>query len=228
MRKIIAAILVIVCTFSLVGCGRKEPKPVYDEYANHKKVFSLITNYEVKDTKGFDYSLEQKFNNTVVNAHNIVIRLDNSNGIIGSRIEYKKSLISDISKSQYTEINATAYYKDNKIATNIGDNWSWKNCSFEEFAGIKINSFNFNVDKVKNLNLITSGKYSVLTFNIEDSETTSFLGVSSNIKDLKFEIKTNPSYDKLVSFVISYSQNMTSTEFKFIPYYGSVNVDIPI
>lgn len=228
MKKIIVYILTFVSIFSLAGCGKKNPPdPVVDEFANHKQIVSLVSNYEVINTKGFDYSLEQKLDNTIVNAHTISIRLDNSNGTIGSREEYKKDLNEDISKGQYTEVNATAYYKNNKIATYENDSWSWKNCTLEEFASINTDSFSFDVNTVKNLNLVSSGKYAVLTFTIDDFEATSFLGVPGDIKNLNFEIKTNSSYDQLVSFTMSYLQNMTSTEFSFIPYYGSVNVDIP-
>lgn len=228
MKKIIVTLLALICTFSLAGCGEKNPPaPVVDEFANHKQVISLVSNYEVSNAKGFDYSLEQRIDSTVVNAHTISILLDNSNGTIGSRVEYKKDLNEDISKGQYTEVNATSYYKNNKIATYVNGEWTWKNCTLEEFASININSFNIDVNSVKNLNLTSSGKYAVLSFTIDDSESALFLGVSGDIKNLKFEIKTNSSYDQLVSFTMTFSQNKTSTEFRFTPYYGSVNVDIP-
>jgi len=225
MRKLLVFLMAFVCIFSLAGCGEKEP--TVDEFANHKQVISLVENYSISATNGFDYSLEQKLDGTVVNTHTISIRLDNSNGTIGSRVEYKKDLNEDISKGQYTEVSATAYYKNNKIATYVNDSWTWKNCTLDEFAAINIDSFAFDISSLSDLNLSTSGKYAVLTFKIDDSKAASFLGVSGNIKDLSFEIKTDTSYSKLVSFTMSYSQNLTSTFFSFTPYSGSVNVDIP-
>ena len=163
----------------------------------------------------------------MVNEHTISIRLDNSNGTIGSRVEYKKDLNEDISQGQYTEVNATAYYRNSKIATYENGSWVWKNCQLSEFASINISSFNLDVSKLLDLNLSTSGKYSVLTFSIDDSSASAFLGVSGSIKNLSFEIKTDANLQQLVSFVMTYSQELTTTKFGFTPYYGSVNIDLP-
>ena len=224
MKKIVLFILTFVLMFSLAGCGKKE---TVDELKDEKQVVNLVNSYVVDNTNGFDYSLEQKLNGNIVNAHTISIRLDNSNGTIGSRVEYKKDLNEDISQGQYNEVNATAYYKNSKIATYENDSWVWKNCQLNEFASINISSFNLDVSKLKNLNLSTSGKYSVLTFTVDDSSAAGFLGVSGSVKNLSFEIKTDTNLQQLVSFVMTYSQELTATKFSFIPYYGSVNIDLP-
>lgn len=225
MRKIIALMIFIVCLFSLASCGKNQTTT--NEYVNEKQIFSLVNSYIVDGTNGFDYALEQKLNGNIVNSHTISIRLDNSNGTVGSRLEYKKDLNEDISQGQYTEVSATAYYKNSKIATYENDSWVWKNCQLSEFASVNINSFGFDVSKVTDLNLSTSGKYSVLTFKINDADASSFLGVSKSIKNLSFEIKLSSSLEQLISFTMSYSQDMTNTQFSFTPYYGSVNIDLP-
>lgn len=166
-------------------------------------------------------------NGVVVNSHTITIRLDNTNETIGSRVEHKKDLNEDITNGQYTEISATAYYKNNRVATYENNGWVWENCSLSEFSSININSFKFNFDLLTDINLTTSGQYNVLTFKIDDSDAASFLGVSKAIKNLSFEIKTDANNEKLISFTMSYSQELTSTQFKFSPYYGSVNIDLP-
>lgn len=224
MKKIVLFILTFVLMFSLAGCGKKETA---DELKDEKQVVNLVNSYVVDNTNGFDYSLEQKLNGNIVNAHTISIRLDNSNGTIGSRVEYKKDLNEDISQGQYNEVNATAYYKNSKIATYENDSWVWKNCQLNEFASINISSFNLDVSKLKNLNLSASGKYSVLTFTVDDSSAAGFLGVSGSVKNLSFEIKTDTNLQQLVSFVMTYSQELTATKFSFIPYYGSVKIDLP-
>lgn len=224
MKKIVLFILTFVLMFSLAGCGKSE---TVDNLKNEKQVVNLVNSYVVDNTNGFDYSLEQKLNGNIVNAHTISIRLDNSNGTIGSRVEYKKDLNEDISQGQYTEVNATAYYKNSKIATYENEAWVWKNCQLNEFASINISSFNLDVSKLKNLNLSTSGKYSVLTFTVDDSSAAAFLGVSGSVKNLSFEIKTDTNLQQLVSFVMTYSQELTTTKFSFTPYYGSVNIDLP-
>ena len=175
----------------------------------------------VNGTNGYDYALEQTQNGVVVNSHTITIRLDNTNETIGSRVEYKKDLNEDISNGQYSEVSATAYYKNNKIATYENDVWVWKNCSLSEFSSININSFKFNFELLKDINLATSGQYTVLTFKVDDSNA------AKPIKNLSFEIKTDANKEKLISFTMSYTQDLTSTQFRFAPYYGSVNVDLP-
>lgn len=227
MKKALGILGLIVCVFAFVACGEKSTDPANEEVSNEQKIVSMIENYDVNGTNGFDYALEQTRNGVVVNSHAITIRLDNTNETIGSRVEYKKDLNEDITNGQYTEISATAYYKNNKIATYENDVWVWKNCSLSEFSSISINSFRFNFDLLTDINFTTSGQYNVLTFKIEDSNATSFLGVSKAIKNLSFEIKTDANNEKLISFTMSYSQELTSTQFKFVPYYGSVNVDLP-
>lgn len=96
-----------------------------------------------------------------------------------------------------------------------------------EFASVNINSFGFDTSKVTDLNLSSSGKYSVLTFKIDDASASAFLGVSKSIKNLSFEIMLNSNLDQLNSFIMNYSQDLTNTKFSFIPYYGSVNIDLP-
>lgn len=197
------------------------------DYKDEELIFALVNSYDVIGTNGFDYSVEQKLNNTVVNAHTISIRLDNTSDTIGSREEYIKKLNEDITQGQYTEVSATTYYQNNKIATYENDSWVWKNCQLNEFASVNINSFIFNMNKIKDLQVTASGKYYVLSFEVEDSKAASFLGVNGNIKNLTFEIKVNSNFDQLISLVISYSQELTTTKFSFVPYYGSVNINLP-
>lgn len=227
MKKAFAFLIILVCVFALVACGEKGTDPENEAVSNEQKIVSMIENYNVNGTNGYDYALEQTRNGVVVNSHTITIRLDNTNETIGSRVEYKKDLNEDITNGQYTEISATAYYKNNRIATYENDVWVWKNCSLSEFSSISINSFRFNFDLLTDINFTTSGQYNVLTFKIDDSNAASFLGVSKAIKNLSFEIKTDANNERLISFTMSYSQELTSTQFKFVPYYGSVNVDLP-
>lgn len=227
MKKLLAFLILLVCIFALVACGEKGTDPVNEEDSNKQKIVSMVENYNVNGTNGYDYALEQMRNGVVVNSHTITIRLDNTNETIGSRVEYKKDLNEDITNGQYTEISATAYYKNNRIATFENNGWVWKNCSLCEFSSIKINSFKFNFDLLTDIKLTKAGQYNVLTFKIDDSDAASFLGVSKAIKNLSFEIKTDATNERLISFTMSYSQELTSTQFKFSPYYRSVNIDLP-
>lgn len=229
MKKIVVFLLTIVFIVSLAACGENTDSstPVNDEFKNENQILSLVNNYNVDRTSGFDYSLEQKLQNTVVNAHTISIRLNNTNGVIGYREEYIKSLNEDITQGQFTEVESAAYYKNGKILTLVNNSWVWNDCDFNEFASVSISSFGFDVTKLKDLKLSDSGKYSYLTFKIDDEDAASFLGVNAKINNLSFEIKTNSNKDKLISFTMSYSQNLTTTQFVLTPYYGSVNISIP-
>ena len=227
MKRLLIVLLTLICAFSVIGCGETEPKPVTDEYASHKQVLALCNSYSAIGTNGYDYTLEQKSGETIVNAHTVSLRLDNTNGTIGSRFEHKKELNEDISKGQYTETEATAYYKDNKIATYSAEAWTWKDCTLEEFVSVDIKSFAFDIDSVSSAELSTEGEFTTLSFKIEDAKAAEFLEITGDIKDLSFVIKTDSAITTFVSLTMSYSQSLTTTCFSFMPYSGGVNIDIP-
>ena len=215
MRKVLISLSLLVFVFFLTSCSFNNNSK--EEIKDEDKVIALINEYKVDETNGFDYILEQKLNGVTINSHSIIIRLDKTNEVIGSRIENKKDLNENISQGQYTELSAEAYYKDGQIATFENGSWTWKSCKLSDFVSINISSFDIDITKVEGLVLSTSGQYKVLKFKVQDSEAAGFLGVSGSIKDLSFEIKTDDSCERLISFVMSYSQNLTTTEFTFTP-----------
>lgn len=229
MKKIITLIFAFITFVSLSSCG--DGDTTSQEFTEEKQIINLVSSYTIEETNGFDYSLEQKMkdsNNTVVNSHKIVVRVDKSNETIGSKEEYKKSLNEDISKGQYTEESSITYYKNNKAAVNENGSWTWKNCQLNEFAAISIDSFSFDVNKLKNIKLSQSGKFYILSFSIDDKDASDFLGINNSISGLSFDIKANADKNKLVYFKMNYSQELTSTSFAFTPYYGTVNINLPL
>ena len=225
MRRIASIIMVFIFLIILASCGKKFKSA--DSQKDEKQVIALINSYSVKETNGFDYSLEQSYGDTIVNAHYITLRLDHSNGLIGSRDESKRELNNDLSDGQFTNTRAISYYKDDRIATYENDSWNWKTCSFDEFALIKISSFNFDLSKLNNLKFTSSGNNKVLTIIVDDSYSSTFLGIQENVKNLVLTITVNSNLNELISFEMNYSQNLTSTKFVFIPYYNSVNIVFP-
>ena len=225
MKKMITFSILLTCIFFLAGCTLFNTN-TEDEFKEEKQIVGLLNSYSVEKTNGFDYALEQKMNSTIVYEHYVAIRLSLSEAT-GSRVESKKTLNEDIENGQYTELNATSYYKNNKIATYENDAWVWKDCTFGEFASVSINAFRIDVTKVKDMKLSHSGKYTILSFKIDDQDIQEFLGLDSSIKNLVIEIKTSGAIDQLVSFSMSYSQNLTSTNVIFTPYYGSATIAIP-
>ncbi len=225
MRKVLVLIITLVFIFLLSSCSLNiNPK---EEVKDEDKVIALINEYKVEGTNGFDYSLEQKLNGVTINSHSIIIRLDNTNETIGSRIESKKDLNEEISQGQYTELSGEAYYKNGQIATLENGELTWKSCNLSDFVSINISSFDIDITKLEELKLSEIGQNKVLTFMVKDSDASSFLGVSGSIEDLSFEIKTDANCERLISFVMSYSQNLTTTKFTFTPYYGSVSIKLP-
>ena len=204
---------------------------IVDKRSNEEKMIDLVNNYNVIGTNGYDYSLVQKEtkSTTITNSHTIELRLDNSSiNIKGTKKDSIKTLSTDLSQGQYVESTTTYYYADNKLGYYVDSTLNWKDYSLNDFVNINIADFAFEYSDLKdNISISKFGKYFVLTINIDDSQSGNFLGLKENVKNLKFEIKTNSNYDTLISFEMSYSQTLTTTEYSFTPYTSSVNITIP-
>lgn len=239
MKKILSLfLLVVLFTLSFAACGKKTdtdasgeasaslPAPADDPFAEQKQILSLFESFTVAGSSGFDYSSEQTLGNTVVNRHTVSVRLDNSNGL-GSRVEYKKNLNTDFSGKQYSELESTTYYRNGKIGAQESGVWTWKDGTFAEFVAVNLQSFRFNLSALRDLAFAQSGNETVLTFRIDDADAAAFLGVSQPVKSLSFEIRVDANCEKLLSFTMTYSQELTFTVFRFTPCIGSVTVNVP-
>ena len=239
MKKILSLfLLVVLFTLSFAACGKKTdtdasgeasaslPAPADDPFAEQKQILSLFESFTVAGSSGFDYSSEQTQGNTVVNRHTVSVRLDSSNGS-GSRVEYKKNLNEDLSGDQYTELESTTYYQNGKIAVRENGVWTWKSGTLAEFVTVNLQSFRLDYAALRDVSLTASGETKTLTFRIDDANAAAFLGVSQPIKNLSFEIKTDADCKRLVSFAMTYAQELTATVFRFTPYTGSATVTLP-
>jgi len=234
MKKSIIISLLLVCilalTIAFTGCDGigGQGTDNQDTLANQSKILQLVKDYSPTETKGFDYTLEQKYKGSVVNSHSISLRLGiQGEEKVGERIESTKELNEDISKGLYTEKSATTYYKNGQVATYQEESWNLQDCSLEEFAKIKLSSFTFDLASLSNVALTEEGGIAVLRFSLPDNKTADFLGIEKEVKDLTFEIKTSTDFKTLVSFAMSYFQTDTTTTFTLSVYTGSVNITVP-
>lgn len=194
----------------------------------NESIFNLISNFDINNTYGFDYSLTQReiSTNIISNSKSIEVRLNNNQGI---RTDKVKSLNKDITNGQYTETTSTYYYKDNKIGYyNDANSLNWKDSNLSDFVKVSINEFDFSTYyKSNSVKLGTYGKNIQLTLNVDDSESSSFLGAKETIKNLSFVIVCTKSYDTLISFTMSYNGEFTTFEYEFKPCLTKTNIEIP-
>ena len=219
MKKIIQFVLILLFSLFFLSCKK-------DESLEEKEIIiELLNNFDIKNTNGFTYTLEQKLNDIVVNKHFISVKLKITNSsIIGFRTETKKELNEDFSDSQYTEINTTAYFNNDIIATYENNTWVWNYCKFDDFILINPNFFNFNINKINVEKIYGFTTYKKIYFKIDNPQT---LGLSENVKDLNIEITVSYDLKKLYRFGMSYSQKLTTTNFIFTPCYENVDIELP-
>ncbi len=235
MKKIIVICLVLACALSLFACdfGKKNDNtggndtPVVDPYETEKGIVSLVKGYAVKGTNGYDYSLEQFYRDNVVNAHTVSVRLDNTDGTVGSRYETTKEVNEDRTAGLYTEKCATSYYREKKIATYDGTAWVWKDGSLNTFAAVNVAEYSFDFDVMTDMSVTEEGGNTVFRFSVPDNKASAFLGIKGTLKNLSFEIKTDAAHKTLLAFTMRYTQANTETVLSFIPYRGETVIDLP-
>ena len=239
MKKLLCLfLLVALIALSLTACGGSStadasgeasaslPASTDDPFAEQRQILSLVESFAVTGSSGFDYSLEQTLGDTVVNRHTVSVRLDNSNGL-GSRVEYKKNLNTDLSGEQYSELESTTYYRNGKIGAQESGVWMWKDGTLAAFVTVNLQSFRFDLSALRDVAFTQSGDETVLTFRIDDADAATFLGISQTVKNLSFEIRADANAERLISFEMTYAQELTTTIFRFTPYTGSVTVSVP-
>lgn len=228
MKRLVSFVIILISIISLSSCKKPE-KIKEDPYLDHKKVLTLISEYDVMVTNGFDYITIQKLKNssTIVNSHSIMVRLNKENKIIGVRTEKSKKLNENIIDDQYTETTKCAYFNNNKIGVFRDNKWNWKSCSFEDFVIVNISSLNLNIDNFKDFELAEEATYNALNIKIDDTKVNTIFEGLSNAKNLAIEIKTDKDYKRLISLDISYLQKLTQISFSFVPYYENVDINIP-
>ena len=226
MKKILKALLIVVCIIALCGCDGGGKIGV-EEYQQEKKILALVSNYELSLSNGYNFVMEQKYNGNVVNSHSVSVCFDNANNL-GYKFEYEKRLNEDIANGQYSETYLSSYYKDGKVATEQDGKWIWTDCQLDTFADVNISSFVFNILDLQNMQLTTDVNSVVLSFSIPDAKANRYLKVSDkSVKNLKFEVMTDLEMSNLVSFKMSYSQEKTTFEYCFVPYLGEVDIQLP-
>ena len=244
MKKVLC-ILALVFAMSLTACGSgstgsttsvsstggDDPRTTATQTdapsQPEEAILSLVESFDATEVDGFDFSSKQTLNDTIVNQHTVSVRLDKTNGTVASRVERRKRLNEDFSGEQFTETETASYYQNGRIATQKDGGWIWANGSLNDFISVKTDGLKFDLSALHDVTPTTNDNETVLTFRIADKDAASFLGVSQPIKDLSFEIKADVAGQKLISFTMRYSQELTSTEFRLIPYSGNANITLP-
>ena len=188
-----------------------------------RSLLSLVDNYEISKSYGYDYSVIQYVDSVVTNSHKVSIRI-NEDFCKAKKVEYTKKLNYGDSDSQFSETTFTTYFNNGKL---VKDNES-TTITLEDFAKCNISEFDLiqKAQIMDDLTLVKSGIYNILSFNVSESNSKNFLGITSSVKKLKVEIKVNQDLSKLVSFKISYNQDLSSTCIEFSANYESSNIDI--
>ncbi len=183
---------------------------------DYEKILLLVDNYNINNTYGYEYKNTQTLDTIVTNSFSVSVKL-NSNRTKGQRTEDKKTLNSDFTDEQYIIISKTVTYDDGKLICD----GKKSDITLEDFAQCLISDFYLidNSEYFENFKLEKVGKYKELSFSVDKQDIKEFLGVSSEIKDIKIMIKSDTKSTKLISFNLSYSQELTSTEFDFTPIY---------
>lgn len=183
------------------------------------KIYSIIDNFDVSKTNGYDYSLNQYLNNstTIVNSHTINLKLDYDN-LTCTRVDTSKKLNNDVSLEQYTIITDTYKYSDNKCLKNDTS----VDITFNKLIECNIKEFELanNSKLFDHADYSKQGKYRTLKIILTDNNAKKFLGINDSIYNLEINIKVDSNFEKLYSYTLSYSMDLTNTVISFTPSYN--------
>lgn len=211
---------VLLC-LTLTCCAVTKAEESTESY----KILSLVSEFDIRATNGFDYSLSQYYRDEVVNTHHIICRIDSENPNKAIKIEESKQLNNKISDEQFIISSQTYYFLQDKIGIATNQEICWQQCDFDDFIDIKLNNFIFSTESLENLLLSNGELDKTLTFTVPNTNENPFLDIDKKINNISFEIKTDLEISKLISLKMSYYQKITRTTFIFEPYYGEVNLD---
>lgn len=241
MKQALCVFLGILFALSVCSCGKKSAEgttPATEAQTTEaitegesdvqERILSLLENYAVSESRGFDWSSEQTENGTLVGLHTVSVRLDHADDPIGSMTERIKKQNKDSDGNSYTESTVTAYYRNGKIRVLADGESVWQDGSMEElYSSVKIDAPHFDLSALLDLSLTERNGQTTLTFGVADENAASVLGVSKAVRDLTFEIVVDESGENLLSYTVRYEQDSTVTVIRFVPYTGVVEITLP-
>jgi len=187
----------------------------------------IISNFSVKNTNGYDYSLKQYLGNIVSNSHEIKLRASFDGDVKAKKEETSKTLNEFNLDSQYTIESVTTYFLNNRMAEYNGSSWKWSNCKESEYFGSNISSFEIKSDYFENAKENKGTTYTYKADIIQSKVNEFFKLSNSTIEEAKLTIELDNALTRLLKLTLSYFQAKTYTEFSFVTYSGTVDIDIP-
>ena len=241
IKKALCVFLGILFALSVCACGKKsaeETIPATEvqttaviaegESDVPERILSLLENYAVSESNGFDWSSEKTENGTLVGLHTVSVRLDHADDPIGSMTERIKKQNKDAAGGSYTESTVTAYYRNGKIRVLADGESVWQDGAMEElYSSVKIGAPHLDVSALLGLSLTERDGQTTLTFGVADGNAAAILGVSQEVRNLTFEIVADESGENLLSYTVRYEQDSTVTVIRFVPYTGAVGIILP-
>ena len=231
MNKRILLILISAVFLSASSCYKENvetnvlPNP---EKSNYEKALLTISEFDIENTNGFDFSLKQYLGKDEINYDIISLRADFSNDVKECKEEESKKLNGYYEKGeQYTFSKNITYYSNNMICENKNDEWEWSNCKKSTFFENSISRMNFDKSFFTSVKESYNGQY-VFSANVIEEKTKDFMNVDENdFSGMSIKLFVSSDFNELESVELSYFQKYTRTEMKFSIYRGNVEIVLP-
>lgn len=225
-----------VCCFALVACGSQD-KPSdggsfggdgQTELSNFEKALSSVSNYNIRTTNGFDYSIKQFYSSEIVNSKLIQLRVKFDDGTQAKKIENTKSLNTYGQGEQFTTTEKTTYFRNNQICENDGSGWTWRAYDESEYLKTGLSSLSLDEDYFSNITETKEGADIRFSADIPANYVKTVLGNDANgFTQVKASLLVKNDYSLMKSLTFTYNQEKTNSEVSFVSVFDSGTIDFP-
>lgn len=199
-----------------------------DPFFEHKKIIESLKNFNVNDTNGFNYVLEQKVDDVVTNAHEIKLRVDWNEPVKAEKYDKTVRLNDKFTEDQFNIVEETIYFYNNQIGELVNGSWVWKNANLVDFIAINIGDFNFEIENMEDIVINEQGEKINLSFTVPSNEIYNVFGDNYEFQNILFYISVNKGQNTINELNLRYNQKLSFTTFNFAPFYGEVDIRIPV
>lgn len=229
MKKNQILTLSLLGLLTVTGCNMKagdDSKSIQPEKTNFEKAISVVADFDIENTNGFDYSLKQYLGRDETNSDTVSLRVDFSGDIKAEKSTTSKRLNEYGAGEQFTITETTTYFSNNMICEYKNDNWKWSNCKKSDYFANAISKLSFDESYLASVKESLNNNY-VLTADIQESKIKDFLGADSSFSSASLELTVSADFKRFESLEISYFQQQTRSEMKFTVYRGEVSINLP-
>jgi len=224
-KKYSIGLCAILLSFCLSGCFKKAPpaKTAFDQ------VIAIINAYNIESTNGYDYLIEQKVGDIIVNSDTITCRVERGSTVKASTDTVQKRLNNFGEEEQFSETTFSSYFNNNQIGFKEQDGViNWVAGTSEEYFVIGIDKLDLSIGSFVSSMVNKSGNVYSLIGTLKTESLGTLFGINTvGMKNISIEIVVNIGTGKLMSLDISYSQSQSSTTISFSPFYDVVTVNFP-